>query len=504
MKLFAKIGAIEISDSAVRIAVVKTGFGPPKVLETIEVHVEGGEGISQRMAQVDTVRAAVAGLASPPSVYVLTIPARWSILRLLTVPFRGSRKVAAAAPFELEPYLAIPIDELVVRFVRTGFVEGQTEVLAIGVRRDSLDEQIAIVEEAGIGIDGAMLDGLALTGLWNATRRETAGVHAVLHMRESGSILAVLENKKLTYLHRMDSSAGAFESDPEGVVRDLRNILRARAAESATGDPLRSLTVTGLSGAGDYAKRFEGEFDFPVRYENLSARLDAKEEDLPAAAGSDKGIGEDDGNRWSALIAAAASAAGGSFHLNFLEQRFASDRTQRTLARYGVATCLTAVAVILGFLGLVYADHQNNLASLDRLGQAVWAEFEATYPDLALERPLGDRGGFKSLDLMEAAAGEERELTSTLSLGMFDRPTLLDILREIGNRLPDKIAAINELSITVTKRMTISISGEVKDSEAFNAAVKELEESTLFRVETDRLKRSFAAGKETFVITASR
>ena len=504
MKLFAKIGAIEISDTAVRVAVIKTGLGPPKVLESVELHVEESEGLSKRITQVATVRAAVESLDSAPAAFVLVVPATWSILRRLTVPFRGARKVAAAAPFELEPYLAIPIEELVVRFLRTGAEAGGTEVLAIGVRRESLEEQIAILEEADVPVEGAMLDGLAITSLWHGMRSEAGGIQAVLHARESGSMLAVLEGKKLAFLHRMDASADAFSNEPEAVAREIQNLLRARTAEGGAGSAPQSLTITGLTGVGEAAARFEGALRIPVQYEDLSTRFVVSDEGLPAVRGAANHAAGDDRNRWTALVAAATSAAGGGFHLSFLEQDSVSSKSREALTRYGVITCLLGVALVIGFLFSVYANHRKNVGSLERLGAAVWEEFAATYPDVAISRPDGDTGGFKSLQFMEAAAEEEREITSTLSLDMFDRPTVLDILRELGKRLPDRIAAIKDLNIAVTKRMTVTISGEIKDSEAFNAAVKDLETSTLFTIETDRLKRTFAGGKETFVITASR
>ncbi len=504
MKLTSKIGAIEIADDAVRIVVVKTGGRLPKVLETVEVPILDGEARDLHALKVAAAREGVSKLESPPPMYVLSISAAWSTIRLLTVPFRGRRKVASAAPFELEPYLAIPIEELVVDFLITRTVGNQSEVLAIAVQRHALEEQCNILEEAGIPVDGAMLDAVAMTALWHTVRRGNAGARAVLHLREKESVLAVVEGKKLTYLQRLDSSARALRSNPTAVARELSNILRARAAESASESPVQSLTVT-ISGLPEAdCELFENEFDIPVQYNVIAFELEGVDPDILPRYSDQEDDVADHVNRWTAPIAAACSAAGGPFHLNFVQDQFSSTSTRRTLAHYAIATCLLWVLALVGFLGLVYVDHRNDLVRLDHLGEAVWEEFAATYPDLAFERAPADIGGFKSFELMEFAAEEERQTTSTLSKEMFSRPTLLDVLHEFGKHLPNRVARIQEITITLTKNMTITVSGEIANSTEFNEAIKALESSSVFSVDTDRLRRTSAGGKETFVLTANR
>ncbi|MDK1020176.1 MAG: hypothetical protein QGD90_00880 [Candidatus Hydrogenedentes bacterium] len=504
MRLSARIGAVEITGDAVRIAVVKTGGRLPKVLEMIEVPILARDDVDLHAAQVAAAREAAAQLESPPPMYVLSMPVAWSTIRLLTVPFRGKRKVASAAPFELEPFLAIPMEELIVDFLITRVVDNRSEVLAIAVQRKALEVQCAILEEAGIAVDGALLDAVSMTALWDAVRRKNAGTHAVLHLRERESVLAVVEGKRLTYLRRLESSARMLRSDPTAVARELRNILRARAADSLGENPVQSLTVT-VSGLPEAdCALFEDEFDIPVNYQVIVFELEGVDPDILPGYSEQEDDVTDLVNRWTGPIAAAYSAADGPFHMNFLQEQFSSASTRRTLANYAIATCLLGVVALLGFFGLVYADHRNNLERVEQLGQAVWEEFDATFPDLLIERPQPDIGGLESFDLMQIAAEEERSTTSTLSKEMFSRPTLLDILQEIGRHLPNSVATIQEMEIKVTKNMTITISGEIKDLEKFNESMKALENSKIFTIDTGRLKRALADGKETFVLTARR
>ena len=149
VKLNATIGAVEFTDGSVRVAVVKTGAKTPTVLQTVEVTVVA----SEHNAKVAALRTAVERLDDHPSVFVLCVPVSWTVLRQLTIPFQGHRKVAAAVPFELEPCLAIPIEDLAVDYLTTRTISEGTGVIAIGVQRNLLEEHCGILEEAGISAE---------------------------------------------------------------------------------------------------------------------------------------------------------------------------------------------------------------------------------------------------------------------------------------------------------------------------------------------------------------
>jgi hypothetical protein len=149
----------------------------PQVLELVERAAEfesAAERVSRRSA-ARARRCARHASRSRPQAYVLSANALYTVVRTLAIPFRGARRVAAAVPFELEPYLAFPLEDLAVDFTTVGEFDGETEVLAMGMRRQQLDEQLDILREAGIDTDAVTLDALALTGLWITGRDARQG-----------------------------------------------------------------------------------------------------------------------------------------------------------------------------------------------------------------------------------------------------------------------------------------------------------------------------------------
>ncbi len=485
MQIPAQIAGIEIGDDAVRVAVVRTGGRAPRVVEVAEVAISGAGPEVAAMA----AREAVGRLKSKPSSFVLSAPASWGVLRLLKVPFRSRRKIAAAVPFELEPTLAFPIEDLIVDHLPARASSGETEVLAVGVRRESLTRQVEALRAAGLRVDGVYLDALALTSLWAGRRKREAAPRAVLHFRAREALLGVVEAGRLTYLRRLDLDPSAFRANPAGAALEVRNLLRAYSAERGAGLAPSGLSLTGapLHEAGRTI--FEAEIDVPVHYDGLAAELPG------FAAGGQEDAGQsDEFNRWSGPIAAACNAAGGPFSVNFL--RGAADPR---LARAALVSCAAGAVVLVAYLGLVFFEYRKDRAALEKIGEAVWAEVESTYPDLAQKRPDNDAGGAAALLLMQDAAIQESDQSQGVSLERFSAPPLLDVLVEITAALDSKVADIQRMTQRPSSK-EITIEGTVQDSAKYNSAVDRLDESALIEVLRDRSTRNNEGGKDTFVL----
>jgi hypothetical protein len=485
MQIPAQIAGIEIGEDAVRVAVVRTGGRAPRVVELAEVALSGAGPEVSAMA----VREAVSRLKSKPAGFVLSAPASWSVLRLLKVPFRSRRKITAAVPFELEPTLAFPIEDLIVDHLLARTLAGETEVLAVGVRRELLMRQVAALRDAGLRVDGVYLDALALTSLWAGLRKRESAPRAVLHFRPREALLGVVEGARLTYLRRLDMDPATFRANPAGAALEVRNLLRAYAAERGAGVVPSGLSLSGAQLHEAGRTIFEAEIDVPVRYDDLAAELPGFADHRGDAPGE-----SDEFNRWSGPIAAAYSAAGGPFSVNFL--RNAADPG---LARVAMASCLAAAIVLVAYLGLVYLDYRKDRAALESIGEAVWGEVEATYPELAQKRPGNDPGAAAALALMQDAAIKESDRSQGVSLERFSAPPLLDVLMEITTALESTVAEIVRMSQRPSSK-EITIEGVVQDSAQYNHAIERLDQSPRIDVIRDRSTRNNEGGKDTFVL----
>lgn len=495
MKIPAKIGAVQIDREVVRLAVVRSGGRRPRVLDLVESPIEG----DSESARVAALRDALGRVQSQPAVWVLLVPASWSVLRLLAVPFRSARKVAAAVPFELEPTLAVPLDSLVVSHLPGPTVDGETRVLAVGVRRDSMAEHAALAEQAGLPLAGAYLDAIALTSLWAGELRRQPGARAVLHFRPREALLGVVEDGKLGYLRRLDTDPSEFRTRPADVAREVRNLLRSYAADRGLEAPVESLSITGaqLHEAGRTV--FESEVDVPVLYEELAADLPGFARQASAADAI-----SDEFNQWTAPIAAAANAAGGLFHVNLLRAGvFDASRAGKNTARAAVAACALGAVLILSYLFMIYMDHRRTSGVIERYGDAIWQEFQAAYPDIEVARPPNDRGGAESFRLLQEAAIAESSSSRSVPLDVFSAPTLLDLLLDVSAAIDPRVAQIEEIGVRPLRGYReLTIRGRVVDSARYNEVIEKLDASRLFDVDRDQSTRVTEGRRETFTLRA--
>jgi len=478
MALRAKIAAVEIVGDVVRVAVVRTGRRLPKVLALYEVRAEYATPEERPEALRQAVAAAVKRVKVRPAAWVLCLSSFHAIVRTLTIPFRRSRKVAAAVRFELEPYLAFPIEDLSVDFSTVIEIDRQTDVLAVGVRRAVIEEQLAMLQSAGIDPEGVDLDASGMTGLWRAACPSKKGLHAVLHIGGEGAVLSILNYRTLAYFRHLVVSPERLADNPSLLARETQNSIRAFQAGWRGGGEVASLTLTGTV-LEEVRDAFTNVFSIPVSQVDLAARL--KAERLASAAQVSQGEMPvtADTAKWVGLIGAAQGAAGGGYAFNFRQNDLTYAGATKDMAPHVMVLCCMVLLVLAGVAWHFYNGRFKSLEETERLH----AEIQT------LEKEV--------LALQGQGVNVPTEY--------FQAPLLLDILQEIAARLPNDKAAVTEIRMERPDASTapwIDIKGEVKDDAGFSAAVAALRQSDVFEIEEPELK--LGEGKSTFRIVARR
>ena len=497
MKLAAKVAVVEFVEDEVRLALVKTGGRRPKVLELHSSRIEHQEGELRPQAMADALCALAGALSTKPAAVTLCVSSFNAIVRTITIPFRGARRVAAAVGFELERYLAFPIEDLIVDFNVVREANGETEVLAVGLRRVLLEEQLGAMRAAGLDPDGIDIDAAGLTGLWRATRPAMKGLNAVLHVRETGSILAVVLNKELIYFRHLDVSSAQAHENPAMIARETNNSLRAFHGSWKGEGVVESLAVTGVGFFEDERQLFEDEINVPVTIEDLTDRLPGYEAASQAAeAREGLAVSEGDGpldhgarlrsNGWTALVGVALDASGAGNALEFCKEDLEpTDKFERHVPYIMLTACL-ALLLLVGVAGFFHVSHTRNLLEAERLR----AQIEAAESEVA--------------DLEGQGLNVPADVFST--------PSLLDVLAEVGEKMPDDKAAIDYLRVDRPMERAgrsgarvpwITIMGQVKNNTEFDQAFSALSRSTLMSVDPDPGK-VLERGTTTFKITAHR
>jgi len=475
MLLSAKIGAIEFVDDEVRVAVVSTGGRTPTVLEVQSRTATYTEEEERIPALARAAGEAVDALKHPPVSFVLCASGRHSIVRAISIPMRGRKKVLAAAQFELEPHLAFPIDELLLDFTLVAEVDGETEVLAVGVRRHHLEEQRAILEEAGIEVEAVNLDALALTGLWKAGRKAPKGLQAVLHVRAQSSSVVVLFNGNLAYFRNLPLAGAAVIDAPTQVAREVQNTLRAFLARWRAGGEINELEVTGLALSPAEQDALSEALRLPVTSHALLGTLKGggrviARDDIPQGA-----------NCWEAVIGTAFAGAGGGLSLNFDDAGATQAGLARSVAPQLVyASAMALVALLLW--GAYYYIGTNHYRSQVALLQ-------------------------QDIDAVDAEIGalEKEGLGQDVNVDFFRDPPMLDVLEDIGKRMPESKVLITRISVAPPGARSgwVTISGSTTNAEHVGQVMEELGKSALFRLDPD-VRQEAEGNRVTFTVRVHR
>lgn len=462
MPVTAKVAAVQFDGDEVRLALVKTGSKVPRVLEAHSARAQFEEPEQRQDAMVGAVKELAAALKTKPTVYVLCLSSAHSIVRTITIPFKGVRRVAPAVPFELERYLAIPIEDLVVDHTPILEVDGQTEVLAVGVRRKVLQEQLDILNAAGIDPEGADLDAIGLTGLWKTTRPPAKGLQALIYLHQDASVFAVVHNKSLAYFRHLSPNAEQFSANLDESVQEVKNSIRAFQSGWKTEGEIASLDVAGLP--EEQQEALASEFEIPVQFQDPLAGIAAPDD-------VDKAV-------FAGLIGVAAGAAGGAFSLHLRKDELAHRNLFPALVPHIMVTSCAALVLLVGCAWFYHHAAIVNAGKVDQLRQQI-----------------------KSL---EADIGTLETQGIDVPAGIFGDATVLDVLMELSSNLPAQVADVTEVQVepSTASAPWIVVMGEVKEEEAFKAAVAKLKQSPVFKVEDP--DRFLVQGRSTFRLILRR
>lgn len=476
MLIGAKIAAIEFVADEVRVSVVKTGGRLPVLLEAhsaTAVYEAPEERFEAMVAAVDRVLAEV---ATRPAAFIFVASSEYCVARGLTIPFRGSRKVAGAVRFELEPYLAFPIEDLMVDFNVITEVEGETEVLAVGLRRSSVESQLAILAAAGVVPDAVSVDAIALTSLWMAASGRPKGLHAILHLRNDSALLAVTYNKTLALFRRLPITPAQWGESPAPLAREVQNTLRAFQAKWRGEGAIETLHVTGADLSPHERDVLSQAIHLPIQDMVLVSRLSGGSHSL------DKGQLGAKYNHYEAGIGAAIGAGGVGLSIDFTRSEQTWEQSLRAMIPHLMFSSCLALLLLLGWAFFYYqgasrleADAAALQTEIDRINQSI-------------------------SDMAAKGLGEDVDVTP------YADPPLIDLIGEIGRLMPENLATLDEVRIAPPGALGawLTIQGSTPSAANFNEVMGKLEQSLLFTIDGEPEKRVEEGGIIRFTIKARR
>lgn len=203
-----RILGLDIGRRAIRVAIVDKSLRQAALTGCDEEPIAADADDATRQ---DALRRLLARTLRPDDVVALGLPGALVMHRVLTFPFRDAKAITEAVGFELENHIPTPLADLIVDHVQLGFVEGQTEVLAVAAPHDDVDKHLEFLKGAGVDVRRLGLAPLAFASLIKQLPAMVSGTSLLVDVGTRTTEVVVLQDGRTRMLRTL--SVGA---DPIG------------------------------------------------------------------------------------------------------------------------------------------------------------------------------------------------------------------------------------------------------------------------------------------------
>jgi type II secretory pathway component PulL len=471
-----KVLGIDIRRESVSAVLLKTG------LRESRVDAHAYVPISDSAEDDNNLRTALETLSNELDLAgcdcVVSISADHFSYRNLQIPFKDNKKIQMVLPFELEPTVPYPVEDLVIDFIEleSDHQSDHTDIIAVSVPKSELVPYIETL--AGVNIDPEMITISGLPAALCLGNQADPGENQLfMEIDQALSTLFVVDGGRIKLIRSFPTPA-ADDARAGSLAAFVRRTLAAFDELSQSEfQPLDMVvTGTGLNGtnlAGDISKIL----DVPVKRSNFANRLN-----IP--------IDSNDIKPWdpavmdSALTVALLESEGIE-GLNFHKGQFAAKKFfakhKNILTKTGI---LAAAVLVLFIFNLILTSYTLN-RQMDRFNQQLIDIFSTTFP---AEKRIEDPFRQMQIKVQEAKKNAAIQTATTPHIRS------IDILNRISTSLPESITV--DVTRMVISPDTVIISGNTDTYNSVDDIKSRLEQIDYFKNVTISSSKADRSGKE--------
>jgi Tfp pilus assembly PilM family ATPase len=160
-----RIVGFELGRNQVYATVVRAHARKRIIERWIEQVFDNDPTLSYEQRASDAIKRVLAQVGRFDKVYT-SLPSSQVIFKELTVPFTNPQKIKMILPLELEPLLPFSLAEATVDSIITKSNTHQTELFAVAVKNETLQEHVGIFMQAGVVPSKVTVDVIELYGLY--------------------------------------------------------------------------------------------------------------------------------------------------------------------------------------------------------------------------------------------------------------------------------------------------------------------------------------------------
>lgn len=160
-----------------------------------------------RLTHEESVAAALRTLFEkneiPADIIAVSLPAHHMACRVLDLPFTSAKKIEQTIDFELEQYVPVPLEELLVDYHILSIEENRSTVLSAYLPRARFVKYLDMLQLAGIDPKYAGVDAIDLSHITQIAMVPQEGVYGLIDIGHEKTNVCVMDGLKLKYVRSL-------------------------------------------------------------------------------------------------------------------------------------------------------------------------------------------------------------------------------------------------------------------------------------------------------------
>ena len=471
-----KVLGIDIRNESVSAVVVKTSLRESRIDAYTHIPIsDTEEGNNHLQAALESLRNEI---DIDGCDCVVSISADHFSYRVLQIPFKDHKKIQMVLPFELEPAVPYPVDDLIIDFIDLGS-DGHgdhTDVIAVAVTKSELNRYLETLTAIKIDPEMITLSGLP-AALCLANQADADKDQLFLKVDKALSTLFIIGSGGIKLIRSFPTPA-AEDTRIGSLSAFIHRTVAAFGELSQLEYEPQNLVVTGsgLNGANLDAG-ISGVLQLPVNRLNLADRLT-----IPFDSKSNQPW---DPALMNNALALALMEIEGIRGLNFHKGGFAAKKFFVKHKKYLIKTGVLAASVLALLIFNVVAESYALKRQISRLDKQITGVFKETFP-----------GVKRIVDPFREMQVKVQEIKKNAVIQTATTPQILaiDIINNISKSISESITV--DITRMVVSQDSVMITGTTDTFEGVNDIKSKLEQIDAFKKVTISSTNKDRSGKE--------
>jgi len=204
------IVGIDLGSYSVKVSVLERSFRDYKLIGFFEQPVAQGTRLTHEEASAAALKALLEKNPLPLDSVAITIPAHHLSCRVLEMPFTNVKKIEQTVEFELENFIPVPLEDLLVDYHILGMEENRSIILTTYIPRARFVKYLEVIQAAGVDPKYISVDAIDLSHIAQIALLPQKDPYVIIDIGHEKTNICVMEGPQLKYVRSVSLGGAHF------------------------------------------------------------------------------------------------------------------------------------------------------------------------------------------------------------------------------------------------------------------------------------------------------